>query len=73
MISFDVNNKQEILLTQANHNESVNVYTIDSNGNQINEIKISNGDFTMLLNYYRYIKNNDLICDFINPNGKYKR
>ena len=70
MISFDINNKQEILLTQTQHNKSVNVYTINSKGIQTNEYEISNGDFIMLLNYYKFIKEKNILCDFINPNGK---
>lgn len=70
MITFDINNKQEILLTQANHDESVNVYTIDSKGNQTNHYEISNGDFVMLLNYYKQVKERNIRCMYINPNGK---
>lgn len=31
---------------------------------------ISQEDFINLLEYYRYIKENDIHDDFINPNGK---
>lgn len=34
------------------------------------EAFISNGDMVMLLNYYSYVKRNDIQNDFINPNGK---
>jgi len=34
------------------------------------QYKISAGDFVMLLNYYQYIKRNDIHCSFINPYGK---
>lgn len=73
MISFNANNNQKIEISQFEHDDSVLVHIENSKGIQINEYEITNGDFMMLLNYYRYIKNNDLICDFINPNGKYKR
>lgn len=70
MISFDINNKQEILLTQTQHDESVNVYTINSKGIQTNEYEISNGDFVMLLEYYKQVKEKNIKCIYINPNGK---
>ena len=70
MISFDINNKQEILLTQTQHDESVNIYTINSKGNQTNEYEISNGDFVMLLEYYKRVKEKNIKCIYINPNGK---
>jgi hypothetical protein len=31
---------------------------------------IPNGDMVMLINLYRYIKDNDIQNEFINPNGK---
>lgn len=69
MISFDINNKQEILLTQTQHDKSVNVYTINSKGIQTNEYEISNGDFVMLLEYYKRVKEKNIKCIYINPNG----
>lgn len=33
---------------------------------------ISNGDMVMLMNLYRYIKDNDIQNDFINPYRKNK-
>ena len=34
--------------------------------------EISAGDFVMLINWYKYIKDNDIKNDFINPHGKNK-
>ena len=34
--------------------------------------EISAGDFVMLINWYKYIKDNDIQNDFINPYGKNK-
>lgn len=34
--------------------------------------EISAGDFVMLINWYRYIKDNDVQNDFINPYGNTK-
>lgn len=73
MISFDVNNRQLITLSQEEHDGSVEVKVlslINLKGDENDKYYISNGDFVMLLNYYKYIKDNDIQCDFINPNGK---
>ena len=63
-ISFDVNNGQIVELKQSSHNTDITVSNTDY------DYTISNGDFVMLLNYYRFIKDNDIQCDFINYNGK---
>lgn len=63
-ISFDVNNGRTIELKQSNHNTDITVNSEDY------DYTISSGDFVMLLNYYRFIKDNDIQCDFINYNGK---
>lgn len=70
MIVFNVNNKQKRILKQHKSDECVYTYTRDSKGNKTDEFKISNGDFVMLLNYYKYIKEKDIRCDFLNPKGK---
>ena len=70
MIVFKVNNEQKLIFKQHKTDECVHTYTRDTNGNKENELTISNGDFVMLLNYYKYVKDNNIQCDFINPNGK---
>lgn len=64
-ISFDVNNGGKLNVFQAKHDGSVNVNTGESRG-----YNISAGDFVMLLNYYKYVKDNNLQNDFINYHGK---
>lgn len=73
MISFNTNNNQKIEISQFEHDDTVLIHTENSSGIQINEYEISNGDFIMLLNYYKYTKENNIQCDFINPSGKGKR
>lgn len=70
MISFNANNNQKIEISQFEHDDSVLVHTENSKGIQINEYEITNGDFVMLLNYYKFVKENNIQCDFINPYGK---
>lgn len=62
-ISFDVNNGGILSLEQENHDGAV----LLSDGT-----KISAGDFVMLINYYRHVKNNDIQNNFINYHGKNK-
>jgi hypothetical protein len=68
MIKFNVNNGRTIELNQFEDDWKVYVGTY-MNGCNEDIYTISPADMVMLLNYYRYIKNNDIQCDFINPNG----
>ena len=71
-MNFKVNNGDTLVLTQENNDGKVNVARIDSKGGIDYQYDISAGDFTMLLNLYRHIKENDINNDFINPYGKNK-
>ena len=62
-LTFDKNNDGILSVEQKKHDGSIQVSTGE---------KISAGDFVMLLNYYRYVKNNDIQNDFINYWGKKK-
>lgn len=57
MIKIEVNNRRCIEMTQI-HNGSIVVKTKDSEGIVDDEYIIDEGDFVMLLNYYRYQKDN---------------
>lgn len=70
-ISFEVNNGRTVNLTQRMHNGTVLLWTSDHDTPD-EESYISPGDFVMLLNYYRYVKRNNIQNDFINPNGTTK-
>jgi hypothetical protein len=64
-ISFDVNNGGKLEVCQTKHDGSIKVSTGENN-----EYNISAGDFVMLLNYYSYVKRNNIQNDFINYYGK---
>lgn len=64
-ISFDVNNGGKLEVCQEKHDGSIKVSTGENN-----EYNISAGDFVMLLNYYSYVKRNNIQNDFINYYGK---
>lgn len=68
-LKFNTNNGNVLSLTQFEGNETVFVASLDSKWNVNYEYSISPDEFTMLLNMYHYIKNNDIYNDFINPNG----
>lgn len=64
-ISFDVNNGGKLEVCQTKHDGSISVSTGENKG-----YNISTADFVMLLNYYCYVKSNDIQNDFINYWGK---
>lgn len=64
-ISFNVNNGEKLEICQAKHDGSISVNT--GEGDKYN---ISAGDFVMLLNFYKYVKDNNIQNDFINYYGK---
>lgn len=70
MISFNVNNGLTLSLNQSGHDKDVTVTAHDGNKPPEREYTISNGDFVMLLNFFRYVKDYDIQNDFINPYGK---
>ena len=75
IISFDVNNGGKMKLVQRKHDGSCLITTEDEKGlcdSQLSdkEAFISNSDMVMLLNYYTYVKRNDIKNNFINPYGK---
>lgn len=57
-ISFDVNNGRIMALNQMEHDGNVHVGTYSENDGK--EFIISPGDFVMLMNYYRWQKENGL-------------
>lgn len=71
-IDIKINNGRtmRILQTDSDKNrEGIGIETLDSNGNLEERELISEGDFVMLTNFYRYIKEYDIKNDFINRNG----
>ena len=76
-LSYNVNNGRTLEILQRKHDGTALIITRDADGKDEanipdNEAFISNGDMVMLINFYRYIKRNDIQHDFINPNGKNK-
>ena len=71
-LTFKVNNNGLLNLVQNELDGTVHVNTYDKEDGYINKCHISAGDMVMLVNFYRYIKDNDIQNDFINPAGKNK-
>ena len=74
-LAFNVNNHGILYMNQTQGvNHEVKVYTatpgdLEGRADQ-NRVTVSPGDMVMLMNYYRYIKRNNIHCQFINPNGE---
>lgn len=69
-LTYSINNGGLLELVQRGHDGTVLI--MDSSRENQKERKsnyISAGDMVMLINYYRYIIDNDIQNDFINPNG----
>jgi hypothetical protein len=63
MIELNVNNGDVMRITQNEQYGKINCECDDISFN------ISAGDMVMLINYYRYVKDNNIKCKFINYNG----
>lgn len=71
-IKFFVNNGQTINIEQLTADNAVRVYKTENATTKSKTTIIPPGDVVMMLNYYRYIKDNDIQNDFLNPCGKNK-
>lgn len=74
-LKFLINNDSTMQLLQEKPDGDVILHTfhnLDDFSETENDIKIPAGDMVMLMNLYRYVKENDIQNDFINPNGKNK-
>ena len=70
-IEIEVNNGQTLFLTQVSKDGDTILNRW--NGDKMEyERTIPAGDMVMLLNLYRYVKDNDIYDSFINPKGKNK-
>lgn len=71
-LKYLVNNNGTMIISQEKPDSKVIVHTyhnFNNFSNKDNDIIINSSDMVMLINYYRYIKDNNIKCDFINPNG----
>ena len=61
-MEFEINNQRKIQLTQTEPDGAVTVTTWEAEQNGVREVEseyqISPGDFVMMLNWYRYQKEN---------------
>lgn len=74
-LKFLVNNNGTMCLSQDKTDGAMTVHTFH-NFNDFSETKndmyIPNSDMVMLINFYLYVKDNDIQNDFINLDGKNK-
>lgn len=72
-LTYFTNNNGTMEILQSEPDGKVIVHTFHNYSDfsdTTNDIEISAGDMVMLINLYRYIKENDIQNDFINPGGK---
>ena len=74
-LTYNINNGRTMELVQRQHDGTALIITRDEHGEDEANIRdseafISAGDMVMLIDFYRYIKRNDIQHDFINPGGK---
>lgn len=72
ILSFKVNNNGVLSMRQNVIDGTVKVYRLEKNNGYKQITEIPAGDMVMLVNMYKYIKENDIQNDFINPYGKNK-
>ena len=70
-IVLDVNNGRTLFLSQVSRDGDTILDRWDGTKMEY-ERSIPAGDMVMLLNLYRYVKDNDIYDSFINPEGKNK-
>lgn len=58
-LSFNTNNQHTLSITQEKHDGILFVNVHDNKQQLLRHYEISQGDFVMLLNYYRYCKENN--------------
>mgnify|MGYP000068495819 CR=1 FL=1 len=72
-LTYFTNNNGTMEIMQNEPDGKATVHTFhdyNSFSSSGKDIEISSGDMVMLINLYKYIKENDIQNDFINPNGK---
>ena len=72
-IALKVNNGGLMNIIQDGLDGDICVKILEKNNGYNKVADIPAGDMVMLINYYRYIKDNGIQCDFINYNGKNER
>lgn len=70
-IEIEVNNGQTLFLTQVSKDGDTILNRWDGDKMEY-ERTIPAGDMVMILNLYRYVKDNDIYDSFINPEGNKK-
>ncbi len=70
---YFVNNNGTMKISQDEPDGVVTVHTFHGfrdYSETRDDLKIPPGNMVMLMNYYKFVKENDIQNDFINPNGK---
>ena len=57
MISVEINNRQKLQLVDSNNDDGIELLQIDSKGDLVSDMKMTHGEFAMLMNAFRNHKN----------------
>lgn len=71
-LSFKTNNNGILNIIQHEVDGNITVKRLEKDNRYKQIAEISAANMVMLINMYKYIKDNDFQNDFINPNGKNK-
>lgn len=71
-LSFKTNNGGILNMIQHEVDGKVVIKRLEKDNGYKQIVEISAGDMVMLVNMYKYIKENDIQNNFINPHGKNK-
>lgn len=69
-LSFKTNNNGLLNMIQHEVDGNIIVKRLEKNNGYKQIAEIPAGDMVMLVNMYKYVKENDILNAFINPNGK---
>ena len=69
-LTFDVNNRLQLVFSQEKPDDAVLVETVSPDGKRERRSIIQAGGMVMLHNLYRYVMDNDIRNEFLNPLGK---
>ena len=69
MITFETNNNAQMIIDQKEPDGAVIVTRVTADGTTERRDLIEPGEMVMLINLFRYVKDNDIKNDFINPHG----
>ncbi len=72
-LTFFVNNNGTMEISQDKPDDDIILRTFHNAADYDTKVVIPPAHIVMLMNFYRYVKENDIYNEFINPNGQNDR